>query len=163
MLHTGGGQILRTSQGSTSCSRLHFMWMSFTSIHTHPLTLNHAKHRETTFSWKYRLLQGSSPLQVHRICPLPVCMFWTILKILFVLSHTRYHCAKIIRPRNINVVFPLTRPTPILGQSVNFNFLFFTNNLPFQQYNTDVLSLWKQRQPRSVMVYHIYPTLRFES
>ncbi len=27
----------------------------------------------------------------------------------------------------------------------------------------DVLSLWKQRQPRSVTVYHIYPTLRFES
>ncbi len=27
----------------------------------------------------------------------------------------------------------------------------------------DVLSLWKQPQPRSVTVYHIYPTLRFES
>ncbi len=27
----------------------------------------------------------------------------------------------------------------------------------------DVLSLWKQLQPRSVIVYYIYPTLRFES
>ena len=33
----------------------------------------------------------------------------------------------------------------------------------FYTWVMDVLSLWKQPEPWSVTVYHIYPTLRFES
>ena len=39
----------------------------------------------------------------------------------------------------------------------------FVTKSYFPTIGKHVLSLWKQPQPRSVTLYHIYPTLRFES